>query len=280
LDDDGDTSFKAVLATSDTVPSFSGLPGPYYRLAGAITNSIKASRYVVKFQSRKSLLAWKVLGRRADGISNDEFPSEETPGDVTSLRYRGERIPKLDYSDKGALARHLRDHGDIDFQGSVMPPPDAVAGTFKTRDGRTIKVAPLGDEDRRTIFRWIDLGCPIDLDPRYDPTAATPMSYGWMGDDQRPTVAVTLPEGERGVDRVLVGMADAYTGLDLSTLIVTADLAVGDAVPGANLAPRLKEKSAGVWELTLAQPVKSGRLVVAVKDRQGNVSRVERKWAR
>ena len=28
-------------------------------------------------------------------------------------------------------------------------------------------MAPLTDEDRRTLVRWIDLGCPIDLD--YDP---------------------------------------------------------------------------------------------------------------
>jgi hypothetical protein len=44
------------------------------------------------------------------------------------------------------------------FKGSVMPPPEAV------KDG---KVKPLTDEDRRTLLRWIDLGCPIDLD--YDP---------------------------------------------------------------------------------------------------------------
>ena len=34
-------------------------------------------------------------------------------------------------------------------------------------DGKKIKVAPLTDEDRLTLVRWIDLGCPIDLD--YDP---------------------------------------------------------------------------------------------------------------
>ena len=38
-----------------------------------------------------------------------------------------------------------------------MPPPDAV---------KAGKVAPLTDEDRRTLVRWIDLGCPIDLDVR------------------------------------------------------------------------------------------------------------------
>jgi hypothetical protein len=283
LDDNDDTSFKAVLATSDTVPSFSGLPGPYYRLAGAITNQIKASRYVVKFQSRKSLLAWKVSGRRTDGLSNDDFPSEATPGDVTTLRFKGQRIAKLNYDDKAALARYLRDFGDIDFQGSMMPPAEAVAGTYKTKDGRTIKVAALSDEDKRTIFRWIDLGCPIDLDPRYDPKAATPASYGWMGDDQRPTVTVTLPADEPGrVTRVLVGMADAYSGLEMSSFSVTADFAIDGVAAGENLAGRLKEKSPGVWEMVLGTPVKAieeGTVTVSVKDRQGNVSNVERRFS-
>ena len=47
---------------------------------------------------------------------------------------------------------------DVDYVGSVMPPPEAV------KEG---KVAALSDEDRRTLTRWIDLGCPVDLD--YDP---------------------------------------------------------------------------------------------------------------
>jgi len=34
-----------------------------------------------------------------------------------------------------------------------MPPPEAVAGQFKTPDGRLIKVAPLTDEDRFMILR-------------------------------------------------------------------------------------------------------------------------------
>ena len=51
-----------------------------------------------------------------------------------------------------------------------MPPPEAVAGTYVGPDGKKIKVAPLTDEDRRTLVRWIDLGCPIDLD--FDPTQA------------------------------------------------------------------------------------------------------------
>jgi hypothetical protein len=49
--------------------------------------------------------------------------------------------------------------------------------------------------------------------------------------------------------------------------------------PGDNLAARFKARSDGVHELQLATPIKSldrGTLTVAVRDRQGNVTRIER----
>jgi hypothetical protein len=104
------------------------------------TMSLRASPYVWMFQSRRSLLVWKILGRRSDGLPDKPLPGHES-------------------QHKAAKA--------IDFTGSIMPPPKAVEGTYEGPDGRKIKVAPLSDEDRRTLIRWIDLGCPIDLD--YDP---------------------------------------------------------------------------------------------------------------
>jgi hypothetical protein len=59
---------------------------------------------------------------------------------------------------------------------------------------------------------------------------------------------------------------------------VTADFPIDGLKPGDNLAARFKEKSEGVRELVL-EPItelKRGRLTVAVKDRQGNVTRIER----
>lgn len=47
--------------------------------------------------------------------------------------------------------------------------------------------SPLSDEDRRTLVHWIDLSCPIDLN--YDPTQPDQCGYGWMLDDNRPTLA-------------------------------------------------------------------------------------------
>ena len=76
-----------------------------------------------------------------------------------------------------------------------MPPPEAV---------KAGKVQPLSDEDRRTLVRWIDLGCPIDL--AYDPKEPAKPGPGWLLDDQRPTVALASPKaGANGpLDRILV----------------------------------------------------------------------------
>src|SRR5262249_28763516 len=143
---------------------------------------------------------------------------------------------------------------------------------------------PLSDEDRRTLVRWIDLGCPIDMDPQYDPASASPRSFGWMGDDQRPTLTVNYPQpGENdALSRITIGMTDAYTGLDLSSFTVTADVTIDGVQAGENLASRFKTVSTGVWEMKVAKPIaglKKSKLIVSVKDRQGNVNRIERQFS-
>ncbi len=49
-----------------------------------------ASRYIRMFQSRRSLLVWKIFGERLDGWTNDDFPTETTPGDARTLGAEGE----------------------------------------------------------------------------------------------------------------------------------------------------------------------------------------------
>src|SRR6185436_15257522 len=44
-----------------------------------------ASRYVRAFQSRRSLLMWKLFGARLDGWTNAEHVTESTPGDPATL---------------------------------------------------------------------------------------------------------------------------------------------------------------------------------------------------
>jgi len=247
-------------------------PGTYYRLA--VDERAKfghkpvgydswgypqASRYIRKLQARRSLLTWKIFGGRLDGFSNEDHPSESKPG-AGDLVDHGKPIK----------AQGNGHRVDIDFTGSIMPPPAAVA---------TGKVAPLTDEDRRTILRWIDLGCPIDRD--YDPKNPAERGRGWMLDDQRPTLTLTSPQpGKNGpLTKLVIGMHDAYTGLDAESLQVTADVPLAGAGPGENLASRFKRTSPGVWEWKLDQPLENltaAKLDVSVKDKQGNTSRIVR----
>ncbi|HEX7899037.1 MAG TPA: FecR domain-containing protein [Planctomycetota bacterium] len=226
------------------------LPGTYVRLAQDERAKFghkpvgydswgypNASRYVRKLQSRRSLLVWKIFGRRLDGFSNDDHPSEPEPGAGTLVR-AGEPVD---------LAKN-RSRWDLDFLGSEMPPKEAVEKG---------KVQPLTDEDRRVIARWIDLGCPIDLDG------------GWWQDDNRPVVSLTADAG-----RVLLGLLDYGSGLEPESLRVTADVELDGVAAGDNLASRFKPLSPGVSEMKLS---KAARLTVTVKDKQGNATRLERK---
>lgn len=247
-------------------------PGTYYRLAldgGAkfghppvgwdSWGSMQASRTVRKMQARRSLLVWKIFGERLDGFSNEDHPSEPKPGDRT-LAHRGEPVDVQKY----------RHRADVDYTGSPMPPQNAVQAG---------KVAPLTDEDRRTVARWIDLGCPIDLD--YDPKYPEKRGYGWMLDENRPvlTVAEPPPGAQGPLTRILLGMHDYATGIDPKTLTVTADFALGGLPPGTNLAQKFAARSQGVLEWVLDSPLAElprGTLTVSVQDRQGNRTRVER----
>jgi hypothetical protein len=214
------------------------------------------------FQSRRSLLAWKVFGKRMDGWDNDDFPTERMPGNPQTLQLKGQPIANT-------LAN--RNRADLDFTGSIMPPPEAVT---------TGKVAPLSDEDRLTLVRWIDLGCPIDLD--YDPKNPTKPGYGWMLDDQRPTLTLTSPVAGANppLNRILIGMYDAG-GLDSASFEVIADFAVNGIPAGQNLAPKFTSIGPGISELVLSAPLRIARskLIVSIKDKQGNTTRIERSFS-
>ncbi|MCZ2341560.1 MAG: hypothetical protein LC104_07150 [Bacteroidales bacterium] len=245
-------------------------PGSYYRLA--LDEKAKygirppvhdswgypnASRTIRKFQSRRSLLTWKVYGQRLDGFTNEDHPSETEPGSGI-LAHHGQVIDK----------QNNRHRYDIDYVGSAMPPPEAV------QDG---KVQPLTDEDRRTLARWIDLGCPIDFD--FQPARPEQRGYGWQLDDQRPTVALTSPAPGRNAafTRLLLGVTDHGTGWDPNRLRVTASHPVAGHPAGTNLAPFLKPLGDSVYELAIPDwTARRGRITVSVSDRQGNITQVER----
>jgi hypothetical protein len=202
-----------------------------------------ASRYVRKFQSRGSPLIWKVFGKRMDGQSNEA--SAPKPGQKAEPRHEGSR----------------------------MPPPKAV------KDG---KVKALSDEDRLTLIRWIDLGCPIDL--TFDAAKPQAAGNGWLADRTLPTLTVAHPRpGVNGeLSRILIGMDDRYSGVDADSLRVTADFPLDGVKPGENVAAKFRPKGQGVWELKLVKPVtelSKGKLTVSVKDGQGNLARLERAFS-
>jgi hypothetical protein len=255
-----------------------GVPGTYYRLAmdkkgefGIKPMSedwggyVQVSRYVRKLQSRRSLLAWKIFGERLDGFKNEDHPTEKVAGDPETIEFNGERLPNT---------RRNIEMSDIDFTGNIMPPPDAV------KEG---KVKPLSDEDKRTLVRWIDLGCPIDLD--YDHKDPAKRGRGWMLDDNRPTLAMSSPQpgvNRQPLTKIVIGMHDYYTGLDSDSFTVTADFAIDGIAAGENLASRFKHKPEGVWELPLDKHIAElprGQIVVSVKDREGNTTRIERSFS-
>ncbi len=243
-------------------------PGTYYRIALDEKAEFghkpvgydswgypNASRYIRKLQSRRSLLVWKIYGERLDGFDNDDHPSESEPG-KRDLVQKGEPVDM----------KKFRAKWDLDFVGKQMPPEKAV------REG---KVKPLSDEDRRTIVRWIDLGCPIDLDKGMG-------AGGWFADDNRPILTLQQPrQGDRELKKIVFGMHDYYEGLDLESLRLTATFPIGAAEAGTNLANRLAAKADGVWELALpgvSRIPQGGRIDLSVRDKAGNETRIVRRF--
>jgi hypothetical protein len=219
-------------------------PASYLTLAASEGHGIMGSRYVRQFQSRGSPLIWKVFGKRMDGQSNE---------DIAPPKKGEKKIEPL-------------------FEGSMMPPPEAV---------KAGKVKALSDEDRLTLIRWIDLGCPIDL--THEPGKKTG-SEGWFADRTLPTLMVAYPKaGEnRELSRIVIGMDDRYAGLDRESFRVVAEFAIDGVEAGKDVASKFTAKGDGVWELKLAKPVEGlskGKLTVSVKDRQGNLARIERTFS-
>src|SRR5262249_13423480 len=207
------------------------------------------------------------------GQSNDDCFKETAPGAPTSLRKKGKPV---------ADTPQNRERSHVALSGGVRRPAEAVAGTYAGPGGKKIKVAPLTAEDKLTLVRWTDLGCPIDL--QFDPAHPDRVGQGWMLDDNRPTLTLTYPRAgaNEPITRILVGMHDHYTGLDMKTFRVAADFAVDGVAAGENLAARFRSKTDGGGELRLKTPLASlprGPLTVEVRARQGKLSRIERTFS-
>jgi hypothetical protein len=207
------------------------------------------SRYVRAFQSRRSLLVWKVFGRRLDGWSNEDHPTESVPGDPRTLP------PGVNPN-----------HADIDFRGGECPPPGSG-------------VPPLSVDEKMLFARWVDLGAPI--------TSAESIrrKSGWFLDELRPTLALSLPRAGRTtgpLDLVRIGAYDYYSGLDRKSLSVKASFTINRLPAGTELAPFFTRSEDHVWTMAVSPPLTSlanGVIVVSIRDRQGNTARVERTFS-
>jgi hypothetical protein len=167
-----------------------------------------ASRYVRRFQSRGSLLIWKIFGRRLDGWRNEDHPTESTPGDPSTLP-------------EGANPNNA----DLDFTATIMPPPEA-------------EVPALSENEKMLFARWIDLGAPINSPD------AVKAAFGWFADDLRPTLTVSLPPRDRSpepLSLIRIGAYDYNSGLDRTSLSIVADFEI-NGQPAQSLPSYLRKR--------------------------------------
>jgi hypothetical protein len=192
---------------------------------------------VRQFQSRRSLLIWKLYGQRFDGWSNADHPTESVPGIAATLP------PGAD-----------RNAADLDYTGMPMPPPPAL---------------PLSEDERLTFVRWIDLGAPIDTGDeafgwRLDdlkPTLALRLP--------RPAT------NSLAVTEIRIGLADANSGIDLASLSITADVPINGRPAGVELADLAVAVGDGIRAIALSTPiaqVTNRHVHASVRDNQGNSS--------
>ena len=246
----------------DDTSLYGGVPGDFKRLADdanadwgyppVISNGLwrqtNASRYVRMFQSRRSLLIWKLFGERLDGWSNADHPTESVPGDPSTLP-------------AGASANEA----DLDYTGTIMPP----AGT----------APPLSTDEKITFARWIDLGAPINSGEETGNGA-----FGWFLDDLKPALEMSLPrpgENPETLSMIRLGLADANSGIDPVSLSVTADFTVAGRPPGSELADLASEVDDGVLTIhldALPPALAEAHVFAEVADNQGNITRVDRKF--
>jgi hypothetical protein len=254
----GPAEAELVLDDSEII---NGYENTYHRLANdpgakygrppiiGAWRQTNVSRYVRPFQSRRSLLIWKIFGRRLDGWTNDDHPTETVPGDKSTFP-------------AGANSNDA----DLDFVGAIMPPPDSG-------------VPPLTEDEKMLFARWVDLGCPISS------SEAGRKNYGWFLDDLRPTLTLSLPRS--GVNRqpltlIQLGAFDYYSGLDIRSLSVRTNFTVNGKRAGVELAPLFTQTGDYIWTMPVSPAItgmQGGEIIVSIRDRQGNLTRIVRSFS-
>jgi hypothetical protein len=213
-----------------------------------------ASRYVRKFQSRRSLLMWKLWGQRLDGLTNASHPTESIPGDASTLP------PGANVND-----------ADIDYIGDTMPPPSSSPRTNP----------PLTSDEKKKYARWIDLGAPATSQG-----SGVQQLLGWFADELRPTIDCSLPQPGRSLTpltTICLGLFDYYSGLDQPTFSVTCSHDLDGNSPGTQLAGNFSLSGDHVWTWTLADPITQTNgwctLTISITDISGNIHTIDRTYA-
>ena len=208
-----------------------------------------ASRYIRKFQSRRSLLIWKIFGRRLDGWTNDDHPTETSPGDANTFP-----------------TGKNRNDADIDFVGEAMPPPNS-------------SVPPLTDDDKMMFARWVDLGSPINRNERGN------KDYGWFLDDLRPTLTLSLPRAGvnlQPLTMIRIGAFDYYSGLNMRSLSIRANFKINGKRIGAELASFFSQTNNHIWTMPVNPAIthlRNGEITISIKDKQGNTTQIVRSFS-
>jgi uncharacterized protein (TIGR03437 family) len=243
--------------TSDGYPATYAWLAQPYSAANPTTRSIapegywfypQVTRYMRAGQARQSLLAWKIFGRRLDGRTNADRPTERVSGDSST-------VPEP--------FRFFE--CDLDFTGTQMPPPGS---------GFTLTW-----EERMKIARWIDLGAPLDLTP-----FVTRPFAGFFEDDLRPTLTLTptTTPANNTLSRFVIGAYDMESGIDPATLSLTLDRAVGNLAAGLNLAASLTITEGGTVTINLPATINLATApltaTLQIRDRAGQTTKIVRTY--
>ncbi len=214
----------------------------------------QVTRYIRAGQARQSLFVWKVFGRRLDGRTNADHPTERVAGDPATLP------AGADWSEC-----------DLDYSGEAMPPPaSSLALTW---------------EERMKIARWVDTGAPIDLTNLIRAGGDTAVA-GFLEDDLRPTLSLvpSVAQAGAGISRFVIGAYDLDSGIDPATLSLTVDRAVGSTPAGTNLAAGQTISEGGTITVNLRAPIdlsSAGAMVtVQIRDRAGHTTKIVRAYGR
>ena len=123
--------------------------------------------------------------------------------------------------------------------------------------------------------RWVDLGCPINTGELDSPAAG---ALGWFADDQRPALTVSSPRPNINagpLTEIRVGVADAYSGINATSLSIKADFPVNGRAVGAELADLATQVAPGVHSIALSPPIDTlpaSHITARVADQQGNIA--------